>query len=675
LAHIRDYSKAPFMLALVIVMALMVRGPMQPRRVLILAAGFGLLAGIGFGFRNDLLVSMPAFAAVVFFFLPGGVTRDLKLKVAALAVAAVAFVGSMSPMLGPYAEGGGLQVVALLGFVSPFDETLQVKRGPYEFGYRYSDWLMGAIIRDYSRRRHHVNEPIPLYRGTYNTAGTALLFDMLRHTPADILARAYASVLTVARLPVSNWTDSHWPPLPPQDRWMSFFEARARWLTYAQWLWPAAVVAALVVGAAFNLRAAVFTVFVLVYFAGYPAIQFHERHYFFLNFVPLIALAFLLSRLAALARWQGDARQSPRALGAGATRAAAFGAALAVALVAPMAVLRAYQQAHVRSELDERLRAPRQPVSTLPEQAGEANVRYVTATLPAEQQARAHPGVVTSEYLVARFGGERCDAVRLPVTLRYQSPYPRGDFSRDLTLELPARGDLDLLTPVFYRVRPESDATDFTDRFSDYQFRGFELDARDAACLQQVDRITDTTPFSVLWAATLGPDWHEHALYQRLAAIENVGEDKMQTFAMPQDLRITRGVLGSALEPLAITAKSNALQPTPDGGWTMNSGEGLGGATAPFAYLMTAAPKATPGGALLVVEGVLRHGGLTVGLLRDNQWLIQTPVTGAGPFLAVVQVPSAGESTVVLANNIPEGPIRNDFDIRRAGWLEPAATR
>src|SRR5437867_4055052 len=52
-----------------------------------------------------------------------------------------------------------------------------------------------------------------------------------------------------------------------------------------------------------NLRAAIVLTLLLVYFAGYPALQFHVRHYFHLEFMAWWALAFLVEQLA-VAAWQ-----------------------------------------------------------------------------------------------------------------------------------------------------------------------------------------------------------------------------------------------------------------------------------------------------------------------------------------------------------------------------------
>ena len=59
LPQLRDYAKAPFILLLILIMARLAVTPLKRRRALLLAAAFGLVLGIGFGFRNDLLINIP----------------------------------------------------------------------------------------------------------------------------------------------------------------------------------------------------------------------------------------------------------------------------------------------------------------------------------------------------------------------------------------------------------------------------------------------------------------------------------------------------------------------------------------------------------------------------------------------------------------------------------------
>ena len=70
--HLRDYAKAPFVLALVLVAIRLVLVEVTTWRTLALAALAGGLTGVGIGFRNDLLVAIPAMVGVLAVFLPLG---------------------------------------------------------------------------------------------------------------------------------------------------------------------------------------------------------------------------------------------------------------------------------------------------------------------------------------------------------------------------------------------------------------------------------------------------------------------------------------------------------------------------------------------------------------------------------------------------------------------------
>jgi hypothetical protein len=70
----------------------------------------------------------------------------------------------------------------------------------------------------------------------------------------------------------------------------------------------------------------------------------------------------------------------------------------------------------------------------------------------------------------------------------------------------------------------------------------------------------------------------------------------------------------------------------------------------------------------LVVKGVLRRGGLTIGLLKNDRWALVRNVTTAGPFELVVPVSESGRYAPLIANCLPKDSLENDFDITSFGW-------
>src|SRR5262249_58523617 len=109
-------------------------------------------------------------------------------------------------------------------------------------------------------------------------------------------------------------------------------------------------------------RAGIAVALFALYFCGYPAVQFHVRHFFHLEIVAWWALVFVGGRLLyGLWRFiQTGAR--PRLTRAHVRRAAVALAAIVVMTTVPVTGLRAYQQRHASTLLDAYVHAPRAPL-------------------------------------------------------------------------------------------------------------------------------------------------------------------------------------------------------------------------------------------------------------------------------------------------------------------------
>ena len=202
LPHLRDYAKAPFTLALVLILGVLVITPVRPRTVLLLAFAYGAVLGVGYGFRTDFLANLPVLVIVLFAFLDGGVTRNLALKTAATALFLATFVGVSWPATSTVYQAGGCQWhVALLGLQAPSNASLDVIPAPYDFGDYYADGYIERVANGYARRTQPGFQRMVYCSHEYDVQSGRYLRDIALKFPADLAVRATASVIQIVQLP------------------------------------------------------------------------------------------------------------------------------------------------------------------------------------------------------------------------------------------------------------------------------------------------------------------------------------------------------------------------------------------------------------------------------------------------------------------------------------------
>ena len=174
LPNLRDYSKGPFLVAAACCLAWLARTTFSPRALVAIGAGYGVLIGLGMGFRNDLLIALPPFIATLFLFLPGRLRDGLGVKLAAVAACILAFWVTMAPMRAIYAPGGGnsMQHVLLLGLGDSFNADLGVTNdGLYSWGNAFTDEYVHVQTSSYATRMWGVTHALELYGPEYRSRG------------------------------------------------------------------------------------------------------------------------------------------------------------------------------------------------------------------------------------------------------------------------------------------------------------------------------------------------------------------------------------------------------------------------------------------------------------------------------------------------------------------------
>jgi hypothetical protein len=277
------------------------------------------------------------------------------------------------------------------------------------------------------------------------------------------------------------------------------------------------------------------------------------------------------------------------------------------------------------------------------------------------------PEAVYSDYIVADFGGERCDALKLDVTFRYRAVSAFNDFSRSMQVRPPIApaSATRIFFPAYFHTAhsPSREATT-------YGLGGVELPAAAAPCLTGLSRIRDVTGLRMLPVLTLPPAWEQATLYYTIDGLEGRarGAEFFDVYTSPADLPVGRSLLRRPVQPIGegdIERRAGTLR-TSSGTWSV-SGEGGIGGKGRFLYLAQMKPRQLRGGEYVIARGRLAGGGLTFGLVQAGNWVAQVGVTKPGEFVVVVQVPHDGAYALVLANNLPGPSLRNDLTVTTIG--------
>jgi hypothetical protein len=677
LPHLRDYAKAPFVLALVLLAIRLVAQPLSSRRTLRLAAISGLVTGIGIGFRNDLLVAVPAFLAVFAFFLPTGLFDRLGLRVSALVLYAATTFFAMAPMWSIYTTGGGnsSQHLVLLGLGEPFTEELGIDNSHlYQWGYDYRDELAQVMISDYADRRLGEHEFLKMYGPAYDRAGSRYLAEIASEFPADMLVRAYASALAVLELPYSATTTSLMPPAFVREPHLTFPRARTWVLRRLTPLWPWMYAVTLLALSLASVRLGLFAGLFVLYVSGYPALQFQERHFFHLEFIGWWAFAFAVS-LAGRLMWALGARHRRTALfeawrpRGGWLRALAAAlvlwCGLGIAIVGPLWLLRRYQQRHARDVLQTIVDAPRDTLSTVPVPAGKDLVRLEVPSLAPRLEV---DDAVHTAYLVAEFGGNRCETLKLDMTYRYAATERTFDFTRTIQVQPPlADRPVQVFLPAYFRRPWPSGSVR-----EGFGLTGLELPESATGCLTSLSTVRDPASIPVLLDLQLRPHWEDATLYGTIAGLESrVNPDEFpEVHTFPGDLVVKRSLLRTEPEPFHPTdiAKQSSTFQMLEHEWRVSGVGGVGG-RGPFLYLVEMRPRLLKKGSFVIAQGNIAKGGVSFGLVRGDEWVAQVPVIHPGPFAAVVKVPEDAEYKVILANNLIGTSLDNRLVVTRVGTI------
>lgn len=483
LPHLRDYAKAPFVIGLLLILFCIVKRP-TPRRVLALSALYGFVLGIGYGFRTDLLASIPPLALTVLLFVPGFGLRGLGSKLAALALAAVLFVGASWPVTSYVAEQGGCQWhVVLAGLDREFTRDLGIAPSYYQWISLLSDEYIHTSVNGFLYRTEGA-APVEYCSATYDAASGKYLLAIAAGFPADALTRAYASTLRVMDLPFYLWTAEPGVERSRIGQVLTNFAGGARVSTAL----------AVVLLGAWSWRLGLFALAVVLYFGAYPALQFGQRHFFHLEFIGWWAMAFVGWQAVRFIRWKTGRGEPPSECLAGSgRRGLQFVAVTLAVLMLPVPAARAYQDARVAELRGQLFDAPRALVDMAPDETGALHL--------GEDQSLGERGDETrTAYLDIRLDLTACPS-GVPLSVRYAAANPLFDFSTLVHAQPDGSVPERILLPV-YRG-----------------FTGLSVDGSPPGCVSSVERLESLDGLALLPVLTLPRDWQALPAHQRVGGL------------------------------------------------------------------------------------------------------------------------------------------------------------
>lgn len=494
LLSLRDYSKAPFVLTAILILVVVLLRPLSRTRVIALAGLYGAVVGFGYGFRTDLAVMVPFGAMVVALLPPGALRANWLRNGVAAGVLMLAFAVVAAPVIGGLKFGGCQFHFSLLGLTTPLTEELRLTTPIYRFGDQLTDEFIDVKAADFASRV--LATPVPAQCSAQYDDATGQLYKAMAATfPADLVVRAYASVLMILRVGLAV-PEMMQPmaPFPDVALASTGYAIVNRVTSVLAPAGPLLVLAAIGIASASSLRLGVALSIFVLFLGGYPAIRFEERHWFHLRFLPWWAALVAIAQLTPAARrtWT---RQ-------GVARGVAGVTVFLVALVAALSAVRLIQARSVRALVGEYLAAPTETVASVMERGSFVRVDWQPqdyGTLP------EHHG---SDLLSVSVDPSLCGAMPRALRVAYQADGPNHDLST--TLDLPVSsgdGPTRLFIPVFWRGLGDH---------TNLMFVGLEVLGGSASCLGPISKVSARAALPLWVNLHLAPDWSEQRLYQSM---------------------------------------------------------------------------------------------------------------------------------------------------------------
>lgn len=534
---LRDFSKAPFILMILALMGIVLKQRRTGIQLLRYAVLLGLVTGIGYGFRQDILVCLPPLLLVLLL-APLQGKRRILYRVGAVMLAVLLFcLAAMPTIIGVRSDSGSVSSHTLFqGLSREAEQRMGFGDASYDLLLHPYDTEVHAVINAHARLRG-CEAPMDFYLSpAYGRAGRALFMEWAKLFPADLFVRGLASMDACMRLSSKALEYYTYEPF----RETAIGQAMEPWYTaynrYVESYGFLMLLVMLFVLAVKNWRYAVAILLILGWFMAYPNLLFEERHAFYLSFIIPWTALFLLEKVVhgvghqlCCAFKRFSRRQTvPSFRGRKPLKVLLASCVLVICIMVFVWGLRIYQQRQVEKRLNNYWSAPLESVATVTETKECRALVRPEQQLPGMRESwNLRLGDVASEYLMLEFTPV---PYPIPVTIRYQ-PGRGPDFTCQIVV--PAASDdtenvryyfpvyemANYMPPLFALQKQRFSNTPLANllvhHWGTNRFWGVELYEEDVSLLKGMYRITDKSriPWLLYLRMQQGPQ--ENSCYKR----------------------------------------------------------------------------------------------------------------------------------------------------------------
>lgn len=304
LPYYRDFSKAPFILAAIFCLILLLKNRHSTNQLALIGLAFGSIIGIGYGFRPDILIVLPICLFLLAFFLPYQKDwRDiLAARFVLISTISFSFVLFALPViLTNESKGSCLFHFPMLGLARQMNGLLSITPATYELVHQYNDSFIHALINAKAQTSFGL-EDAGYCSPLYDKISARIYLEYVSTFPADMLTRGLGSAMSIMANSFHLWPV---PPLEGGNLDITFFLNAYNYFVklFATFYFGLATIAiVLFVIALRSIRLCIAVFFLLIYLTFYPAIQAGSRHWFHLQFIPFLLVGIQLYGLYAILR-------------------------------------------------------------------------------------------------------------------------------------------------------------------------------------------------------------------------------------------------------------------------------------------------------------------------------------------------------------------------------------